>query len=648
MTRTIFWSLALALGAASAGCTALNDFGGFTFEEDPDAAPPDGGPTCPSGQTSCGGECVDTQTDAEHCGACDTECASGEACMAGSCMPTCAGGLVDCGGECVDVMTDASHCGGCDEACDTGEVCTDGECEPQCESGLTACGDSCVDTTTDAAHCGGCDMACPTGDECIDSACLPTVRDWRFTPCGATGAAGPTEAMCTSAYADGSLAGAVTVAGGIQAWEVPFSGLYRIVAAGAQGVSAQTGRVGGPGAQIEGEFPLVAGDTLQILVGQEGTRDVDGCNGGGGGGTFVSLADGSFLVVAGGVGGTRTEVMQDGCGGRADIQGGTGSGILETHAMCPARVHSARLGGAASSGTWGSGGGGADTAGASDCDGTGGAGFAMGGAGGTGPSVGGFGGGGSGNGCCGGGGGGGYSGGEGGRIAGGGGSFNAGASQTNSAAVNAGPGFVEIMLVSRCMPGECAFTCDAALTTCDGRCLDTQNDPRACSDCTTACASGDLCIAGGCVASVAAFTFPSTASTLDTTFGSAPLGPGGGGVAFTVGSNVRETFTYTGATSVRSLEYAFDMDDQTQNGPCTVGTLTFDIRVNGTVVGSYSYVGGSRRGRIPFSGTLTFPAVAGTGPSGDQYEISYRATNSVCPGGAAYNWFAGGSLRLQL
>jgi len=48
---------------------------------------------CPSGQSDCGGSCVDTQIDELHCGGCDAPCGGGELCIAG----VCGGGGVDAG-----------------------------------------------------------------------------------------------------------------------------------------------------------------------------------------------------------------------------------------------------------------------------------------------------------------------------------------------------------------------------------------------------------------------------------------------------------------------------------------------------------------------------------------------------------------------
>ncbi|MFN7132468.1 MAG: Ig-like domain-containing protein [Myxococcales bacterium] len=269
-----------------------------------------------------------------------------------------------------------------------------------------------------------------------------------FTNCNQTGRLGPTQAMCNSAYTGTSLAGEVTVDGsGIQRWTVPTSGTYRIEVWGAQGVSGMSGREGGYGARMRGDFNLTAGQVLKVLVGQMGTAVVPG-SGGGGGGSFVTLADNTPLIIAGGGAGTRDQVQQNGCHGRISQEGGTASGSAETH-DCGQKVGSIRQGGIMSSSSWGSGGGGMDSGGGADGSwGTGGASYIAGAAGGEGFSCtiapGGFGGGGAGNGCWGGGGGGGYSGGDGGRLAGGGGSFNNGSNQSNTAGVRLGHGQIVI------------------------------------------------------------------------------------------------------------------------------------------------------------------------------------------------------------
>ena len=90
---------------------------------------------------------------------------------------------------------------------------------------------------------------------------------YTFGTCGATGATGPLQAACNTAYG-GSVT--VTVTGGIQSWTVPATGTYTITATGAQGASGDTGFVGGKGAQVSGQFNLTAGQVLQLVVGQQG------------------------------------------------------------------------------------------------------------------------------------------------------------------------------------------------------------------------------------------------------------------------------------------------------------------------------------------------------------------------------------------
>ncbi|MCK6532490.1 MAG: right-handed parallel beta-helix repeat-containing protein [Polyangiaceae bacterium] len=43
-------------------------------------------PKCLTGQSACGGECVDTSSDADHCGGCGKSCSGGESCVAGGCV----------------------------------------------------------------------------------------------------------------------------------------------------------------------------------------------------------------------------------------------------------------------------------------------------------------------------------------------------------------------------------------------------------------------------------------------------------------------------------------------------------------------------------------------------------------------------------
>ena len=139
--------------------------------------------------------------------------------------------------------------------------------------------------------------------------------------------------------------------------------------------------------------------------------------------------------------------------------------------------------------------------------------------------------------------------------------------------------------------------------------------------------------------------FPSETSTVSYSYGggySGVLGSGGGGMYYEVGNAVSQTFSGTGLAQVSNLDVAFDMDDQTDSY-CTVGTLTWDVSINGTTVGSYGYEGGFTLGRISLAETYSFAPVAGTGTGSDDYTIAYTATTTVCPGGGAWNWFPGGT-----
>lgn len=296
-----------------------------------------------------------------------------------------------------------------------------------------------------------------------------------FTPCGASGVAGPTLDSCTASYNTtwDNNTDNFTVVNGIQYWVVPATGSYSIEAAGAKGGNGNGG-TGGLGAKIKGTFSLTAGETIRILVGQAGGNQTvltGGTNstGGGGGGTFVVRTpfntNASILVVAGGGGGSGSS--SGGGSGQITTSGQTGLGTLSgaggTNGGGGGGGRSGTAGTASTDGgtgtacSFGAGGGGFFTNGGANCDGsapvTRGFGFINGGAGGPADSArsltentfGGFGGGaGSGHRAP---GGGGYSGGGGDGAStggGGGGSYNSGSNPTNISGANLGDGYVTI------------------------------------------------------------------------------------------------------------------------------------------------------------------------------------------------------------
>ena len=207
-----------------------------------------------------------------------------------------------------------------------------------------------------------------------------------------------------------------TYTGHVVDYTVPYSGVYDIIAYGAQGGSGDGGS-GGLGVEIGGEVSLTAGEVLQIAVGGAGGSGTpyNGADGGGGG-SFVVAPGNTPLVIAGGGGGGGYD---DGtaASGVTSTNGGAGYTVYYNGYYYYGGAGGANGGGGGEGGGNGGGGGGGfltSGSGGSGDIGSGGQSFSglLGGAGGEGGS-GGFGGGGGG-GFDGGGGGGGYSGGGGG------------------------------------------------------------------------------------------------------------------------------------------------------------------------------------------------------------------------------------------
>ncbi|WP_316802919.1 MBG domain-containing protein [Pedobacter nototheniae] len=288
-------------------------------------------------------------------------------------------------------------------------------------------------------------------------------QTFNFTNAGASGRLGPTQAQINSSYSATALNGKVTSNNGIQAWTVPANGKYTITAKGAQGAAN-----GGKGATLSGEFNLLQGHVINIVVGQIGTGS------GGAGGSFIFDATSSTLLMAAGGGGGGADNVNTQGQITTSASGGFATGVYNNNFAGKGGINGGGGGaGSASdnSTSGGNGGNGADggnTVGISSNAGAGGAGFlgkggnsasnavqggekwANGMLGGIGPGNGGFGGGGASSSGL--GGGGGYSGGGGGgwtgdwngAYGGGGGSFNGGSNQVNSRGTNPGDGSVTI------------------------------------------------------------------------------------------------------------------------------------------------------------------------------------------------------------
>lgn len=124
------------------------------------------------------------------------------------------------------------------------------------------------------------DFVCPPGAYCFNAGNL-------------MGHLGPDQAFLDSIYAGTNLSAQVLSDSGIQKWEIPATGLYKIRAYGAGYGESQYQT----GAYAYGEISLTGGDTLSILVGQTGTNARCGS-----GGSFV-MSDSVPLIIAGGAGG---------------------------------------------------------------------------------------------------------------------------------------------------------------------------------------------------------------------------------------------------------------------------------------------------------------------------------------------------------
>ena len=124
---------------------------------------------CKNGAVNCGSACVDTQTNAAHCGGCGRSCGAGQACAGGACQTGgCPGDRELCGAECVNLDNDELHCGECGRACGGDLTCLNGACG--CASG-TQCGTRCADLDDDDAHCGQCDRPCQGDLTCSNGRC---------------------------------------------------------------------------------------------------------------------------------------------------------------------------------------------------------------------------------------------------------------------------------------------------------------------------------------------------------------------------------------------------------------------------------------------------------------------------------------------
>lgn len=178
-----FALLAPTLGCAASGIIADDDSG--TTPDDSGTKPSDGGkpdvilPTdggCPQTTKLCGAVCVDVTSDPANCGVCGKACPAPDGgtatCAQSACGGACTNNKTLCGNDgCVDTQTNASHCGGCNMPCGMNEQCLLGVC---CAQGQTNCNGKCTDTQSDVSNCGMCGKACDGGG-CSAGMCVAQV-----------------------------------------------------------------------------------------------------------------------------------------------------------------------------------------------------------------------------------------------------------------------------------------------------------------------------------------------------------------------------------------------------------------------------------------------------------------------------------------
>ncbi len=198
--------------------------------------------------------------------------------------------------------------------------------------------------------------------------------------------------------------------------------------------------------------------------------------------------------------------------------------------------------------------------------------------------------------------------------------------------------------IKTCGAGLCNVTtkdCDECKTGESG-CVASR--PRSCvaghwSLAAADCASPTpLCSGGTCVSlPETVVTFPSTTSKLKS---GATLGAGGGAVFYKSGETVQQYFPRAIATT--ELDIDFTMSDGMTTTTCGGAALTFDVRVNGGLVGNFSFTPTGADHHIVKS--YKFSPVPIIGPD---TSITFVSTSAVCTGTPSWNWYAGGTAKMR-
>ena len=168
-----------------------------------------------------------------------------------------------------------------------------------------------------------------------------------------------------------------------------------------------------------------------------------------------------------------------------------------------------------------------------------------------------------------------------------------------------------------CQSGQCVNSCPGSdggtLTRCepDGGapyCADTTSDAQNCGGCGIACTGATpLCIESTCSAPYVTTKFPATADTWS---------KGATGYYWMAGDSVSGTRA-TNLVTASTLSGTVTLSSNTLTA---CGTDTFDVKINGTTVGSFAFTNGMTS--VPVSATFS----AMTGPS---YTIEYVVATTV-------------------
>lgn len=143
--RSLLVAILFVAGFAASGCLPASTDGdseprtvdpadaggdaGFGDVDGKSVTLPDGGVKCLDGYQLCGDECVDVESNRDHCGECGNSCSGGGiACFGGACQCV-DDAYTNCDGACIDTSSSREHCGACGNECAQNEKCADGTCK---------------------------------------------------------------------------------------------------------------------------------------------------------------------------------------------------------------------------------------------------------------------------------------------------------------------------------------------------------------------------------------------------------------------------------------------------------------------------------------------------------------------------------------